>query len=298
MRTRESVTHIMHWKRDNFCYIIRWILFELLLLLILLLWWLKFRTSVREKAREKARERERDIIRTIGGHKVLIDEGASLSDTWFRRINTTTTTDLQLQKEEEEIKDNCKDLIKERPFFTHLTEETLTASTRRCWIVDVDVVILGRHRFLHKRFIEGDAIHLHMILRFYQFMSCTQKQHEDEEEERERAKERWITYVWDPVNHDREPHTSVSQCPLSPGWRIPSGDPGYRTASADYSARTVYATRSNAKLSPMGILSNGTRSDNHIWAISPQAPIYDNTTQFHCKRERTREREKREKEQI
>lgn len=53
---------------------------------------------------------------------------------------------------------------------THLSKEPLTAAARRCRIVDVDVVVLGRHRFLYKRLVEHDPIDLDVVLGLDQFV--------------------------------------------------------------------------------------------------------------------------------
>lgn len=51
------------------------------------------------------------------------------------------------------------------PTKVYLSEKTLTATAGRCRIIYVDIVVLGRNWFLHKRFIKRDTIYLDMVLR-------------------------------------------------------------------------------------------------------------------------------------
>ena len=48
----------------------------------------------------------------------------------------------------------------------HLSEEPLAAATSRAREVDVDVVVLGRDRFLHEWFMEGYPVDFDMIFVF------------------------------------------------------------------------------------------------------------------------------------
>jgi hypothetical protein len=52
----------------------------------------------------------------------------------------------------------------------YLTEQSLTAPSSRCWVVDVDVMILSWDWFLHKWFVEHNTIHFHVIFWLHQFM--------------------------------------------------------------------------------------------------------------------------------
>lgn len=63
-------------------------------------------------------------IGAVGWHKVLINEWASLANSRLRRVYAAAAADF--------------------------TEKPLTSATSRRWIIDVNVVILGRHRFLEK----------------------------------------------------------------------------------------------------------------------------------------------------
>lgn len=54
----------------------------------------------------------------------------------------------------------------------YLPEESLAASPSRGGVVDVDVVVLGTHGFLHKGLVEDFAIDLHVVLGFHQVTLC------------------------------------------------------------------------------------------------------------------------------
>lgn len=55
-----------------------------------------------------------------------------------------------------------------RDWLWHLAEEPLTASSCRCGVVDVDIVVLSTHRLLYERLLENLPIHLHMVLSLHQ----------------------------------------------------------------------------------------------------------------------------------
>lgn len=85
-------------------------------------------------------------LHTIGGHKVLVDEGARLAHPRLRRVDAAAAA--------------------------NLPEQPLASTARRRRIVDVDVVILRRDGLLHERLVEGDAIDLDMVLGLDKFMIC------------------------------------------------------------------------------------------------------------------------------
>lgn len=57
----------------------------------------------------------------------------------------------------------------------YLSEEPLASSSSRCWVVDVDVVVLGTHGFLHKGFRKHLPVHLDMVLPLHQVALCTKQ---------------------------------------------------------------------------------------------------------------------------
>lgn len=57
----------------------------------------------------------------------------------------------------------------------YLPEEPLAAPPSRGGVVDVDVVVLGTHRFLHEGFVEDLAVDLHVVFGFHQVTLCTQR---------------------------------------------------------------------------------------------------------------------------
>lgn len=50
----------------------------------------------------------------------------------------------------------------------YLSKETLAAPTGRGWVIDVDIVVLGGDRLLHKRFMKHFPVHFHMVLALHQ----------------------------------------------------------------------------------------------------------------------------------
>ena len=54
----------------------------------------------------------------------------------------------------------------------YLSEESLAASSCRCWVIDVDIVVLSAHRFLHEGFGEHLPVHLHMVLPLHKVTLC------------------------------------------------------------------------------------------------------------------------------
>lgn len=52
----------------------------------------------------------------------------------------------------------------------YLTEQSLTTSSSRCWVVDVNVMVLSWDRLLHKWLVEHNTIHFHMVFWLHQFM--------------------------------------------------------------------------------------------------------------------------------
>lgn len=63
-------------------------------------------------------------------------------------------------------------LSTKKHFTTYLSKQSLAAAARRCRIVNVNIMIFGRNRFLDERLIEYDPIHFNMILRLDQLMLC------------------------------------------------------------------------------------------------------------------------------
>lgn len=54
----------------------------------------------------------------------------------------------------------------------YLPKEPLAAPPSRGGVVDVDVVVLGAHGFLHKGLVEDLAIDLHVVFGFNQVTLC------------------------------------------------------------------------------------------------------------------------------
>lgn len=55
----------------------------------------------------------------------------------------------------------------------YLSEESLAAPSSRCRVVDVDIVVLGTHRFLYEGFREHLPVHLDVVFPFHQVTLCT-----------------------------------------------------------------------------------------------------------------------------
>lgn len=55
----------------------------------------------------------------------------------------------------------------------YLPEEPLAAPAGRGGVVDVDIVVLGTHGFLHEGLVEDLAVDLHVVLGLHQVTLCT-----------------------------------------------------------------------------------------------------------------------------
>lgn len=56
---------------------------------------------------------------------------------------------------------------------SYLSEESLAAPSSRCRVIDVDVMVLSAHGFLHERFRKHLPVHLNMVLPLHEVALCT-----------------------------------------------------------------------------------------------------------------------------